>query len=93
MNDELIMYVKTCVDCGANTVVADSRERPDGSIFRWRKCPKCGYKFRTIEVEECMSDYSDLIEEIENLKKENQRLKKNLRFIKRDLELILKEEL
>ncbi len=93
MDGDIKMYVRKCIDCGTNTVVADSRGRPDGSIFRWRQCPKCGYRFRTIEIEECMSDYSDLIEEIETLKKENKRLKKNLRFIKRDLEMILKEDL
>lgn len=91
MDGDLKMYVKKCIDCGTNTIVVDSRERPDGAIFRWRRCPKCDYRFRTIEVEECMSEYSELIEEIKTLKKENDRLKKNMRFIKRDLEIILKE--
>lgn len=93
MDGDIKMYVRTCIDCGANTIVVDSRGKPDGSIFRWRKCPKCGYRFRTIEVEECMNDYSELIKEIDTLRNENKRLKKNLRFIKRDLEMILKEEL
>lgn len=88
MNDE-IMYVKKCVDCGANTLVTDSRERPDGSIFRWRKCPKCGYKFRTIEVEECLSDIAGLMEDIEALKKENERLKETMRTARINLERIL----
>ena len=54
-NGDLSMYVKTCIDCGASTLVKDSREQPDGSISRRRVCPKCGYEFRTVEVEECMS--------------------------------------
>ena len=90
MNDnDLSMYVKSCIDCGANTLVKDSRERPDGSISRRRVCPKCGYEFRTVEVEECMSEYSELREEIESLKKENEKLKETMRFARINLEKIL----
>lgn len=90
MDGDLLMYVKKCMDCGASTLVKDSRERPDGSISRRRVCPKCGYEFRTVEVEECMSDYSDLIEEVKTLRKEKERLKEIIRSAKRNLEIILK---
>lgn len=87
--DDVIMYVKKCVDCGANTLVTDSRERPDGSIYRLRYCPKCGYKFRTIEVEECLSDIAGLLEDIEALRKENERLKETMRTARINLDRIL----
>lgn len=89
MDGDLLMYVKKCMDCGSNTLVSDSRERPDGSIFRQRYCPKCGYRFRTIEIEECMSDYAELLEEVKSLKKENDRLKGIIRTAKSNIETIL----
>ncbi len=89
-DSDLLMYVKKCVDCGTNTLVSDSRERPDGAIYRQRYCPKCGYRFRTVEIEECMSDYADLLEKVNSLKKENERLKATVKTARRNLETILK---
>lgn len=68
-------YVRTCGDCGANTHVLDTREQPDGTIFRTRLCSKCGYRFRTIEVEECVSNLAPLFDETRVLKKEIERLR------------------
>lgn len=68
-------YVKTCADCGANTNIIDSREQADGTVFRVRNCPKCGFRFRTIEVEECLSNLTPLFDEIKDLKKEIERLR------------------
>lgn len=90
MINDTLMYVKKCIDCGANTLVSDSRERPDGSVFRQRYCPKCGYKFRTVEIEECLSEYSELREENESLKKEIERLKETMRTARMNLSKILK---
>lgn len=87
--DGEIMYVKRCVDCGASTIVKDSRERPDGAIFRRRACPKCGFEFRTIEVEECISEIAGLLDDIEALKKENDRLKETMRTARINIEKIL----
>lgn len=90
LDGDSLMYVKRCIDCGENTLVKDSREKPDGSISRRRVCPKCGYEFRTVEIEECMSDYSDLLEELKSLKKENERLKETMRTARMNLSKILK---
>lgn len=67
-------YVKTCVDCGTKTLVIDSREQENGSIWRKRRCPKCGFIFTTIEVEECMSDVADVFDEITSLRNQNKKL-------------------
>lgn len=75
MGKKFRTYVKNCADCGAPTLITDTRTQPDGTIFRVRYCPKCSYKFRTIEVEECLSDLTPLFDEIEELKKENKRLR------------------
>lgn len=66
---EQLTYVKTCPDCQAETAVIDSRENADGSVMRRRKCKKCGYTYRTIEIEESMSDSGSLLAEIERLRR------------------------
>ena len=40
---------RMCPQCGADSLVYDSREFRDGSIIRRRKCQVCGTKFETIE--------------------------------------------
>ena len=78
MDEDFKTYVKACVDCGSNTLVVDSRLHDSGSIRRRRACPKCNYSFWTIEIEECMSDLADMVDEIASLRKENERLKKRI---------------
>lgn len=67
-------YVKTCADCGSKTIVIDSREQETGAIMRRRRCPNCGYEFRTIEIEECMSDVADTFNEIDTLRTQNKKM-------------------
>lgn len=40
---------RMCPKCGESSVVYDSREQPDGSIVRRRRCLSCGAKFETVE--------------------------------------------
>jgi len=82
-------YVKNCGDCGTNTLITETRTQPNGIVFRGRYCPKCGYKFRTIEVEECLSDLTPLFDEIEELKKEVKRLQARITSAR---EMLEKEE-
>lgn len=67
--------VKECLDCGSKTIVVDSRVKPYGAVWRKRKCTKCGYTFNTLEMEECMTEAIDLLDEIEKLNAE-------IRFLK-----------
>ena len=39
-----------CPVCLGDTAVIDSRDDPD-AVNRKRKCKKCGYKFRTVEID------------------------------------------
>lgn len=45
------MTVRYCPKCSAETVVVDSRVDYYGRVRRRRKCPVCGYRFNTVEVE------------------------------------------
>lgn len=40
-----------CPVCGENTKVVDSRPDTD-NVMRMRKCLVCGYKFKTLEVDD-----------------------------------------
>lgn len=40
----------TCPVCGGKTRVVDVVSDPD-CVYRKRKCPKCGYRFFTNEIE------------------------------------------
>lgn len=40
---------RMCPVCGEDSLVYDSRERPDGTILRRRECPFCGTRFETVE--------------------------------------------
>lgn len=80
-------YVRTCGDCGANTNVIDTREQADGTIFRTRLCSKCGYRFRTIEVEESVSNLTPLFDETRVLKKEIERLRATMKRAQEVLEI------
>ena len=79
-------YIKNCVDCGNSTNVIDSRKNKFGAIWRKRKCSKCGYTFSSIEVEECMFDDYELLDEIRGLRKQNRELKDKLTMLKNMLE-------
>lgn len=81
-------YVKTCVDCGGNTLVIDSRPTPQGGVLRKRKCPDCGYIFTTIEVEESMFDNYELLEEIKELRAQNKKLRDKVHKIKSVLDVL-----
>lgn len=41
---------RACYQCGAATMVYDSREDEYGRIIRKRKCPLCQSRFKTIEL-------------------------------------------
>jgi len=84
MNEQY--YVKNCMDCGGNTTVTDSRNK-NGAIWRKRKCNECGYSFTTVEVEECMLDNFDLIEEMKNLHNQIRELKDKIANIKKIVEV------
>lgn len=43
------LAARMCPRCGSDSFVYDTREQPDGSIFRRRKCRECGVKFETVE--------------------------------------------
>lgn len=58
--------------CNGDTTVVDTRKNVD-SVFRYRKCRECGYRFSTVEIDEDF--YSRLhtkqpsSEDMSNLKK------------------------
>lgn len=65
-------YVKECPDCSADgTVVLDTRLNANGSIRRRRKCPRCGFRFSTIEIDDMLCDITSIEEDMEFLKGEN----------------------
>ena len=80
--DEKFTYVKTCPDCGSDTIVYDSRERSDGTLLRRRECTVCGYRYRTVEIEESMVE--DAIEENRRLWKTIQQQKEQLERLKNE---------
>lgn len=72
---EKYTYVKECVDCGSKHIKAyHTYSAADGSVRRYRKCLDCDYHFTTIEMEECVSDVSGLLDDINALKEKNARL-------------------
>jgi len=75
-------YVKTCIDCGTKTQVIDSREQENGVILRKRICPKCRYEFKTIEIEECMSEVAGVMDELTFLRNQNRKMREQLEHIK-----------
>lgn len=80
---EILTYVKRCADCGSSKIlIRDCRETESGSFRRRRVCSDCGYKFWTVEVEECISDVGGLLRENEVLRKENDKLKHKIQIIK-----------
>lgn len=40
-----------CTECGGDVMVTDSARKPDGEVYRRRKCKGCGRIFYTIEFE------------------------------------------
>lgn len=76
MNDDVYTYVKTCPDCNQKTKVTDVREQDNGIVTRTRKCTKCGFTFRTIEIEDFMIDTTELLEKIRILEKRIEDIKK-----------------
>ena len=82
-DEKVYTYVKQCADCGSKKVlVKDSRTQVNGAIRRTRECSDCGFIFFTVEIEECVSDLSGLLQDNEKLKKENEALKERIRLIK-----------
>ena len=75
-------YVKDCYDCGGETQVVDSRLHSSGYLYRRRRCKECGFSFSTIEIEDSMSQVSNLQEEIRQLQKENAALKAKIETVK-----------
>lgn len=57
----------TCPVCGAKTIVTNTRSKTD-SLERRRVCLKCGFKFRTVEVDK------DYFERITRRKNENENI-------------------
>ena len=45
----------TCPVCGGDTIVLDSRPRPD-TVHRRRKCLNCDHRFSTYEVDKELYD-------------------------------------
>ena len=41
---------RMCPVCDAGSIVYDTREQPDGSIIRKRRCKACGVRFMTMEI-------------------------------------------
>lgn len=78
---EFYNYIKECPDCKGVTRVVDCRERPNGSIMRRRECTVCGFRYNTIEIEECMTDDKVRIE-IRRLKDHIERLENHIRRIR-----------
>lgn len=72
---EVYTYVKECADCGSEKIKSlHTYCAVDGSVRRRRKCMDCGYLFTTVELEECMSDVSGLLDDINELRAEVERL-------------------
>lgn len=46
---DLSKAARMCPACKADSIVSDTRERPDGTIMRRRTCSVCGTKFVTTE--------------------------------------------
>lgn len=47
-----MINVKQCPKCGADSYIIDSRFSEDTQIIkRRRKCPKCGHRWTTGEIE------------------------------------------
>lgn len=84
-------YVKICVDCGAKTQVIDSREQENGVILRKRICPKCRYEFKTIEVEECMSEVAGVFDELTLLRTQNKKMREQLEYISNTVSSYLRD--
>lgn len=49
MLDNEFCGARMCPVCGESSKVLDSREKPDGSIWRKRICPSCKAKYTTLE--------------------------------------------
>lgn len=81
--DGILTYVKLCPECEGKTAVIDSRENPNGSITRRRMCKNCGWRYNTVEIEECLSDFTMLREKIAKLEKQNERYKRIINQIRR----------
>ena len=47
---EVLKAARMCPECGEDSYVYDTREQPDGSIVRKRRCRKCGLEFKTTEI-------------------------------------------
>ena len=47
---EVLKAARMCPECGEDSYVYDTREQPDGSIVRKRRCRNCGLEFKTTEV-------------------------------------------
>lgn len=75
-------YVKTCIDCGGETKVVDSRVDPSGFLYRRRKCDNCGFSFATLEIEDSVGMEHMIKEELTRLRKENTLLKEKIKSIK-----------
>lgn len=51
MDDSIRMFnVRTCLKCGADSYVMDTRITPSGHIRRRRECPFCKKRWTTIEI-------------------------------------------
>lgn len=78
----ILTYVKLCPECEGKTAVIDSRENPNGSIWRRRECKNCGWRYSTVEIEECISDFTELREKIAKLESQNARYKRIINQIR-----------
>lgn len=47
---DMARAARMCPVCGGNSLVCRSRELPDGSIRRRRRCRECGLAFETSET-------------------------------------------
>lgn len=74
-----IRPVKDCPYCGTESLIFDSRPMTYG-IYRRRECPKCKYRFTTVEI-----DYDSYMQ-IENKVKQGIKILNKIKLLARSLE-------
>lgn len=55
-DDEEYVLARQCPACSCDSYVIESREAPDGSIYRRRECAMCKKRFMTREIFDHMID-------------------------------------
>ena len=67
--DEYV-FARQCPDCACDSYVIESREAPDGSIYRRRECLMCKKRFVTREIFDHMIESDATVHKRRKRKKE-----------------------